>query len=235
MIGANDGGVDITVNGGESWYAPPLPIGQFYHVSVDNRVPYRVAGAMQDIGTAQGPSNTPVGRRHPQLRLAPRRRRRGRLRGLRPGRPDIVYAGEYGGYLSRYDHRTRQERNVTACPFNPSGHGPAPRCATASSGPPRSPSRRTTRSRLPRRQRALPHAPTAAQTWNVDQPRPDAQRRSEAAVVRRPDHRRQHRRRDLLHDLRVAESPVAKGRDLGRQRRRPGARHARRRQDAGRT
>ena len=29
MILANDGGVDITLNGGESWYFPPLPISQF--------------------------------------------------------------------------------------------------------------------------------------------------------------------------------------------------------------
>src|SRR5262249_52701426 len=56
MIDANDGGVDISTNGGESWFAPPLPIAQFYHVSTDTRTPYRVAGAMQDLGTAQGPS-----------------------------------------------------------------------------------------------------------------------------------------------------------------------------------
>ena len=37
MIASNDGGVDISNNGGETWFAPPLPIGQFYHVSADNR------------------------------------------------------------------------------------------------------------------------------------------------------------------------------------------------------
>ena len=58
MIAANDGGVDISNNGGETWFAPPLPISQFYHVSADTRVPYHVAGAMQDLGTAQGPSET---------------------------------------------------------------------------------------------------------------------------------------------------------------------------------
>ena len=40
-----------------------------------------------------------------------------------PTDPNIVYAGEYGGYISRYDHRTRQARNVSIYPFNPSGHG----------------------------------------------------------------------------------------------------------------
>ncbi|HMF16282.1 MAG TPA: hypothetical protein VKE98_03705, partial [Gemmataceae bacterium] len=58
MIDSNDGGVDITVNGGDTWHAPPLPIAQFYHINVDNRVPYHVSGTMQDLGTASGPSNS---------------------------------------------------------------------------------------------------------------------------------------------------------------------------------
>jgi photosystem II stability/assembly factor-like uncharacterized protein len=58
MIAANDGGVHITRNGGGTWFTPPLPISQFYHVSVDTRRPYQVAGAMQDLGTAQGPSDS---------------------------------------------------------------------------------------------------------------------------------------------------------------------------------
>ena len=37
--------------------------------------------------------------------------------------PNIVYAGEYGGYISRYDHRTRQARSVSIYPENPWGHG----------------------------------------------------------------------------------------------------------------
>ena len=73
------------------------------------------------------------------------------------------------------------------------------------------------------------------QTWTADQPRPDAQRQEQAEVVRRPDHRRQHRRRDLRHDLRHRRVAEAEGPALGRQRRRPGPRHARRRQDLGRT
>src|SRR5438067_2601339 len=64
MIAANDGGVHITRNGGASWFTPPLPISQFYHVSVDTRRPYQVAGAMQDLGTAQGPSNSLTGGIH---------------------------------------------------------------------------------------------------------------------------------------------------------------------------
>ncbi|MGH7170720.1 MAG: WD40/YVTN/BNR-like repeat-containing protein, partial [Gemmataceae bacterium] len=54
ILNGNDGGVDLSSNGGETWFAPPLPWGQFYHISVDNRLPYHVAGTMQDIGTGSG-------------------------------------------------------------------------------------------------------------------------------------------------------------------------------------
>lgn len=123
MIGANDGGVDVTIDGGQTWYAPPLPIGQFYHVSADTRVPYRVAGAMQDLGTAQGPSNSLT---RAGITAADWYDVGGGEAGhvvSDPSNPDIVYAGEYLGYISRYDHRTRQARNVSAFPENESGHG----------------------------------------------------------------------------------------------------------------
>ena len=63
--------------------------------------------------------------------------------------------------------------------------------------------------RLPRRQRAVPHRGRRADL-DGDQPRPDAQRQDEAAMVRRADHRRQHRRRVLLHDLRRSPSRRAR-------------------------
>jgi photosystem II stability/assembly factor-like uncharacterized protein len=122
MIGANDGGVDVTTNGGGTWFAPPLPISQFYHVSVDTRTPYFVAGAMQDLGTAQGPSMSRSG----EISLA-------EWYGVGGGEaghvvsnwsdPNIVYAGEYLGIITRYDHRTGESRNISAWPENPSGHG----------------------------------------------------------------------------------------------------------------
>lgn len=123
MIDSNDGGVDISVNGGESWYAPMLPIAQFYHINVDNRVPYHVSGTMQDIGTASGPSNSLSREGIP---LSDWHSVGGGETGFTapdPTDPNIVYAGEYGGYISRYDHRTRQARNLSIYPTNASGHG----------------------------------------------------------------------------------------------------------------
>lgn len=122
MIAANDGGVDISTNGGETWFAPPLPISQFYHVSVDNQTPYNVAGAMQDLGTAQGPSNSLRG----NIALSDWHDVGGGEAGYvvsDPSDPNIVYAGEYLGIITRYDHRTGESRNISAWPENPSGHG----------------------------------------------------------------------------------------------------------------
>jgi photosystem II stability/assembly factor-like uncharacterized protein len=122
VIGADDGGVYFT-NDGETWTAAQLPIGQCYHVSADNRVPFHVACALQDIGTAQGPSETlsRVGIRNTDFHGVG-----GGEAGWvvsDPSDPDVVYAGEYLGYLSRYDDRTGVERNVSPWPENPSGHG----------------------------------------------------------------------------------------------------------------
>jgi photosystem II stability/assembly factor-like uncharacterized protein len=123
MIDSNDGGVDITTNGGETWFAPPLPIAQFYHVSADNRRPYHVAGTMQDLGTASGPSNSLSAG---GIDLCEWMTVGGGETGFTvpdPSDPMIIYAGEYGGYISRFDVRTRQARNVSIYPYQPSGHG----------------------------------------------------------------------------------------------------------------
>jgi photosystem II stability/assembly factor-like uncharacterized protein len=123
IIVANDGGVEITTTGGEPWYAPALPIGQFYHVSADTRVPFHVAGALQDIGTAAGPSNS-LNRNgiQPGDWYGVGGGEAGHTQSA-PNDPNIVYAGEYLGYLSRFDYRTRQQRDVSPWPENPSGHG----------------------------------------------------------------------------------------------------------------
>ncbi len=123
IIASNDGGVDVSLDGGESWYAPALPVSQFYHVNVDDRVPYHVHGNMQDLGTASGPSDN----------LSRNGITRFDWDGVGggetghsasvPGDPDVVYAGEYFGYLSRYDRRTRQARNVAIYPMDVSGQG----------------------------------------------------------------------------------------------------------------
>jgi len=57
VIDGNDGGMNISYDAGETWrFVSNLPVGQFYHVSVDNDFPYNVYGGMQDNGTWVGPS-----------------------------------------------------------------------------------------------------------------------------------------------------------------------------------
>ena len=123
MIVCNDGGVDVTTDGGKSWYAPPLPLTQFYHVSCDSSVPYRVMGCMQDQGTASGPSNSLSSA---GILLGDWHGVGGGEAGYAvpdPTNPNIVYAGEYSGIITRYDHRTRQARHVGIYPVSNSGKG----------------------------------------------------------------------------------------------------------------
>jgi photosystem II stability/assembly factor-like uncharacterized protein len=57
IITGNDGGVFISRNRGGTWrFVENLPLSQFYHISVDNEVPYNVLGGLQDNGSWRGPS-----------------------------------------------------------------------------------------------------------------------------------------------------------------------------------
>ena len=57
IIDGNDGGLNISRDAGASWrFVGNLPVGQFYHVSVDNEYPYNVYGGMQDNGSWRGPA-----------------------------------------------------------------------------------------------------------------------------------------------------------------------------------
>ena len=55
MMG-NDGGINITYDRGQTWdYANTVPIGQFYEVGVDNGMPYKICGGLQDNNAWCGP------------------------------------------------------------------------------------------------------------------------------------------------------------------------------------
>lgn len=56
FIIGGDGGIGITHDKGKSWYFPEsIPVGQFYHINVDNDMPYNVYGGLQDNGNWSGP------------------------------------------------------------------------------------------------------------------------------------------------------------------------------------
>ncbi|GAB2528799.1 WD40/YVTN/BNR-like repeat-containing protein [Rufibacter soli] len=123
MIIADDGGAQVSFDGGQNWSTMDnQPTAQFYRVVTDNAFPYRIYGAQQDNST---------------LRIA--HRTTGRSIGIHdweetagaesahlavnPKDPEIVYGGNYGGFLARVDHKTGFERTINVWPDNPMGHG----------------------------------------------------------------------------------------------------------------
>jgi photosystem II stability/assembly factor-like uncharacterized protein len=58
IIDGNDGGANISRDQGDTWtFLSNIPVGQFYHINVDNDFPYNVYGGMQDNGSWVGPSS----------------------------------------------------------------------------------------------------------------------------------------------------------------------------------
>lgn len=121
MVEANDGGANVTFDGGKSWTRQDtLPTAQFYHVTTDNQFPYRVYGAQQDNSTISVSSQASPTRIGDAYSVG------GGESGYIAIHPDdlnIIYAGSYDGHLTRYDHHTRQSRNITVWPDNPMGAG----------------------------------------------------------------------------------------------------------------
>jgi hypothetical protein len=115
FIVGNDGGVAQTWDrGGNYAFLNSLPLGQFYAVSYDMAVPYRVCGGLQDNGSWCGPS----------------RRRQGPVTNSMwfnvgggdgfytaqdPTDPNIVYSESQGGNMSRVNVATG-ERTVLSKP-----------------------------------------------------------------------------------------------------------------------
>ncbi|WP_287127399.1 hypothetical protein [Candidatus Cyanaurora vandensis] len=59
MINGNDGGIALSRDRGKSWqFVDNLPLGQFYHLSVDQQFPYNIYGGLQDNGSWRGPSTS---------------------------------------------------------------------------------------------------------------------------------------------------------------------------------
>ncbi len=123
MVEGNDGGATVTFDGGESWSSlDNQPTAQFYHVVADDQFPYRLYGAQQDnstvsIASRSGGAGIGVRDWHEVAGcesgfVAPN-----------PGDPEVTYAGCYGGYIGRLDHRTGQERAINVWPDNPMGWG----------------------------------------------------------------------------------------------------------------
>jgi photosystem II stability/assembly factor-like uncharacterized protein len=120
MINCNDGGANVSFDGGQTWSRQDnQPTAQFYHVTTDNSFPYKVYGAQQDNSTlAMSSQARPSTREYHSVGGG----ESGYI-AVRPDNPNIVYAGSYSGYLTRYDHALDKTRNITVWPENPMGGG----------------------------------------------------------------------------------------------------------------
>jgi hypothetical protein len=123
MINSNDGGANVSNNGGLSWTGQDnQPTAQFYHVITDNQFPYWVYGAQQDNSTVRIASRTSGGGIDKPDWHSVGGGESGHI-APRHDNPDIVYAGSYGGLITRWDYNTRQQRIISAWPENPMGWG----------------------------------------------------------------------------------------------------------------
>jgi len=117
MVQANDGGANVSVNGGSSWTDQDFPTAQLYHVIASNHTPYWVCGAQQDNSTACVRS-----RGWPQMApIVPVGGGESGYIANDPENPNIFYAGNYGGRLTRYDYATGQSQTINVWPENPMG------------------------------------------------------------------------------------------------------------------
>jgi photosystem II stability/assembly factor-like uncharacterized protein len=124
MIEANDGGANVSVNAGETWTDQHYQTPQFYNVITTVHVPYHVCGAQQDNSTACVSSAQRTGFGEGSVSPTFYAVGGGESGYIAPDplNPDVFYAGSYGGFMSRLDRSTGQQRAVNIWPDNPMGH-----------------------------------------------------------------------------------------------------------------
>lgn len=123
MIIGDDGGAQISYDGGETWSTYyNQPTAQFYRVVTDNAFPYRIYVAQQDNSTLRinyrsddnsiGEDDWEETAGGESAHIA-----------VDPANDDIVYGGSYGGFLTRVNHKNKTTRGINVWPDNPMGYG----------------------------------------------------------------------------------------------------------------
>ncbi len=201
LIIGNDGGGTVSLNGGVSWSTfYNQPTSEFYHVAVDNRTPYRVYGAQQDNSTFSVPSRS--GR--DAITAVEWYEIGGGESGyiaIDPRDPNVIYAGSYQGYLTRYDHARGQLRQISVWPEEYSGWSAGQQQYRFNWTAPLLISPHDPDTLYIGANSVFPLARRGPDLGGRE-PGPDAQRPGHARPVRRADHQGQHRRRELRHGVR---------------------------------
>jgi photosystem II stability/assembly factor-like uncharacterized protein len=112
MIESNDGGSCVTFNGGKTWTTQMnQPTSEIYRLAVDSRFPYRVYGDQQDNSTISLSSQGSPGQEFYSVGGG----ESGHI-AVDPRDPDIVYAGNYIGILTRLDRKSNHRKMINAYP-----------------------------------------------------------------------------------------------------------------------
>ena len=127
MINSNDGGANVSINGGQTWTGQQFPTAQLYHVAVTRDIPYHVCGAQQDSSTicvssaaAGGRGGGGGGGRGGTPAYSVGGGESGYI-APHPTNPNIFYAGSQGALLTRFDRRTGYTRDIQVYPLFFSG------------------------------------------------------------------------------------------------------------------
>lgn len=123
MAIADDGGAQVTFDGGENWSTyMNQPTAQYYRVTTDNSFPYRIYVAQQDNSTQRILHRTDGRYVTEDAWESSAGCECGHL-AIHPEDQDVVFGGCYDGLLQMQDHKTGLTRNVNVYPDNPMGHG----------------------------------------------------------------------------------------------------------------
>ena len=123
MIIADDGGGQVTFDGGENWSTYfNQPTAQFYRVITDDHFPFRIYAAQQDNSTVRIKSRTD-GRSIGDRDWEPTAGCECGHIAISPEDNDVVFGGCYDGFIGRLDHKTGLRRIVNVYPDLPMGHG----------------------------------------------------------------------------------------------------------------
>ncbi len=126
FVQANDGGANVTFNGGETWSTQfNQPTAELYQVEVDDQYPYWLyAGQQDNWSTIAVPSRAPYGAQHPQRWLIETGGCETGPAVPKPGDHNTVYANCKGRF-GVFDKRTGTERGYYVGAANMYGHNPA--------------------------------------------------------------------------------------------------------------
>jgi photosystem II stability/assembly factor-like uncharacterized protein len=123
MIIGDDGGAQVTYDGGETWSTyHNQPTSQFYRVVTDNHFPYRIYVAQQDNSTLRLAHRT-TGNSISEEDWEETAGGESAHITVDPLNNDVVYGGSYDGFLTRVNHKTGSVRGINVWPDNPMGHG----------------------------------------------------------------------------------------------------------------